>query len=139
MADTIAVLAAPGKLVAQGTPVSLKSQLGHGYTIDVAFNISSPQDEKLNTHPSTKLLDHIQKTAPHTNISSSKVQSGGDFDIDFEVRDPNDKVLLVPYEARHVPKYHRWMSSPESQDFVPIERITVLLYFIHVFHYNLRT
>ena len=99
MADTIAVLAAPGKLVAQGTPVSLKSQLGHGYTIDVAFSISSPQDEKLNTHPSTKLLDHIQKTAPHTNISSSSPNQAS---YHLKEKDPSvvQKVLEAVEAAR---------------------------------------
>ncbi|KAK7686529.1 hypothetical protein QCA50_010128 [Cerrena zonata] len=70
LADTIAVLAAPGKLIAQGTPVSLKSQLGHGYTLDVAFS-PDIHNEKGAPHPSASLLDHIRKVAPHTTISSS--------------------------------------------------------------------
>lgn len=37
LADNIAVLAAPGKLVAEGSPVSLKSRLGKGYTLRVRF------------------------------------------------------------------------------------------------------
>ncbi|KAL0575023.1 hypothetical protein V5O48_006952 [Marasmius crinis-equi] len=38
LADHIAILAAPGKLVAQGTPVALKRELGKGYTIQVTFD-----------------------------------------------------------------------------------------------------
>ncbi|KAG9080644.1 hypothetical protein FRC06_006317 [Ceratobasidium sp. 370] len=35
LADDIAILAAPGKLLAQGSPVALKSQLGKGYVVHV--------------------------------------------------------------------------------------------------------
>ncbi|KAG8712129.1 hypothetical protein FRC08_015002 [Ceratobasidium sp. 394] len=42
LADEIAILAAPGKLLAQGSPVSLKSQLGRGYTIHVTRIDSNP-------------------------------------------------------------------------------------------------
>jgi ATP-binding cassette subfamily A (ABC1) protein 3 len=37
LGDTVAVLATPGKLVAQGTPVELKSSLGSGYAVMVTF------------------------------------------------------------------------------------------------------
>ncbi|KAI0789486.1 P-loop containing nucleoside triphosphate hydrolase protein [Abortiporus biennis] len=68
LADTIAVLAAPGRLVAQGTPVALKSSLGQGYTIDVAFNDLT---EKAATQPSAELLDRIRTLAPHAYMTSS--------------------------------------------------------------------
>ncbi|KAI0069551.1 P-loop containing nucleoside triphosphate hydrolase protein, partial [Panus rudis PR-1116 ss-1] len=70
LADTIAVLAAPGRLVAQGTPVSLKSQLGHGYTIDVAFD-TPPSDEKAPDLAPPELLQRIRELAPETWTSSS--------------------------------------------------------------------
>ncbi|CAL1693884.1 unnamed protein product [Somion occarium] len=70
LADTIAVLAAPGKLVAHGSPVSLKSQFGHGYTVDVAFHDVS-NGEKALVHPSNDLLDRIRTIAPQTYTSSS--------------------------------------------------------------------
>ncbi|KAF9471023.1 P-loop containing nucleoside triphosphate hydrolase protein [Pholiota conissans] len=37
LADHIAILAAPGKVVASGSPVALKSQLGEGYSVQVTF------------------------------------------------------------------------------------------------------
>lgn len=70
LADTIAVLAAPGKLVAQGTPVALKSSLGEGYTVDVAFDVVG-SSEKSATPSSTELLDRIRSLAPSTYVTSS--------------------------------------------------------------------
>lgn len=64
------MLAAPGKLVAQGTPVALKSRLGQGYTIDVAFD-SSVLNEKSIPQPSGELLDRLRRIAPHTYTSSA--------------------------------------------------------------------
>jgi ATP-binding cassette, subfamily A (ABC1), member 3 len=48
LADNIAVLAAPGKLVANGTPVTLKTSLGEGYSVQVKFS-----------HDLTKNLDDL--------------------------------------------------------------------------------
>ena len=69
LADQIAVLAAQGQLVAQGTPVSLKSNLGEGYTVDVKFNGSSVS-EKGTSSSSSELLDRIQAIAPSTYTTS---------------------------------------------------------------------
>ncbi|CCL98836.1 uncharacterized protein FIBRA_00841 [Fibroporia radiculosa] len=66
LADTIAVLAAPGKLVAQGTPVALKSQLGEGYTVQVVHQTVEPEEK-----PPTELLERIHSLAPSTYITSS--------------------------------------------------------------------
>ncbi|TRM70462.1 P-loop containing nucleoside triphosphate hydrolase protein [Schizophyllum amplum] len=41
LADEIAILAAPGKLVANGPPVALKQQLGEGYAIHTTFDIDA--------------------------------------------------------------------------------------------------
>ncbi|PCH34380.1 nucleoside triphosphate hydrolase protein [Wolfiporia cocos MD-104 SS10] len=69
LADTIAVLAAPGKLVAQGTPVALKSDLGEGYTVQATFN-TSDSSEQIAT-ASSSLLDRIRPLAPSTYVTSS--------------------------------------------------------------------
>ncbi|KAI0947262.1 hypothetical protein AcV7_009727 [Taiwanofungus camphoratus] len=69
LADTIAVLAAPGKLVAQGTPVVLKSKLGEGYTVQVSFDPDQPPDKV--SIESSELLDRILASAPLTYVSSS--------------------------------------------------------------------
>ncbi|KAG9085734.1 hypothetical protein FRC06_003473 [Ceratobasidium sp. 370] len=42
LADDIAILAAPGKLLAQGSPVALKSKLGKGYVVHVTRSDLSP-------------------------------------------------------------------------------------------------
>ncbi|CAE6513623.1 unnamed protein product [Rhizoctonia solani] len=54
LADDIAILAAPGKLLAQGSPVSLKSRLGEGYVVTVSTD-ASPE----------AVLDVIRTRAPH--------------------------------------------------------------------------
>ncbi|CAE6439054.1 unnamed protein product, partial [Rhizoctonia solani] len=54
LADDIAILAAPGKLLAQGSPVSLKSRLGEGYVVTVSTD-ASPES----------VLDVIRTRAPH--------------------------------------------------------------------------
>ncbi|KAH7334283.1 hypothetical protein B0J17DRAFT_672798 [Rhizoctonia solani] len=54
LADDIAILAAPGKLLAQGSPVSLKSRLGEGYMVTVSTD-ASPE----------AVLDVIRTRAPH--------------------------------------------------------------------------
>lgn len=35
------------------------------------------------------------------------------------------KVLLVPYNAEHVPRYHEWMKSPELQQLTASEPLTL--------------
>jgi len=70
LADDIAILAAPGKLVAQGSPVTLKSSLGQGYTVEVRFHHTDDQ-EKLAQLPPTDLLLAIQEIAPDAHVSES--------------------------------------------------------------------
>ncbi|KAG1725891.1 uncharacterized protein EDB91DRAFT_1086964 [Suillus paluster] len=59
LADNIAILAAPGKLVAEGTPVALKSNLGQGYSI-----------QDFPKAPS-ETLDHIRQVCPRCSMSLS--------------------------------------------------------------------
>jgi hypothetical protein len=69
LADHIAVLKSPGMLVAQGTPVFLKSQFGHGYTLSVtAANANS--GGKMVNELWLKILRMIRAVAPNT-VSSS--------------------------------------------------------------------
>ena len=69
LADDIAILAAPGKLVAQGSPVALKSSLGQGYTIQVRFH-HTDDEEKLAQLPS-ELLQAIQTVAPQAYVKKN--------------------------------------------------------------------
>lgn len=65
------MLAAPGKLVAHGSPVHLKSTLGEGYTVEIMFS-SLIEDEKRGTLvPPAELLSRIRSLAPYTYVSSS--------------------------------------------------------------------
>ncbi|KAL1669459.1 P-loop containing nucleoside triphosphate hydrolase protein [Schizophyllum commune] len=79
LADEIAILAAPGKLVAHGPPVALKQTLGEGYAIHATFD--STQDKDLDTddekgdrlsHMETELLRAIREVAPETSLSRSQ-------------------------------------------------------------------
>ncbi|XP_068439472.1 alpha/beta-tubulin-N-acetyltransferase 9 [Clinocottus analis] len=36
-----------------------------------------------------------------------------------------NKVVLVPYNAKHVPRYHEWMKSPELQQLTASEPLTL--------------
>lgn len=64
LADNIAILAAPGRLIAEGTPVSLKRAHGEGYSLQITL-----------THPSEQsaqaLLKEIQAKAPHSYIAEN--------------------------------------------------------------------
>ncbi|KAF8808210.1 P-loop containing nucleoside triphosphate hydrolase protein [Phlegmacium glaucopus] len=68
LADHIAILAAPGKVVASGPPVALKRDLGEGYSIQVTF--TPPADsEKIDTPSRHELLLGIKTIAPHTYVT----------------------------------------------------------------------
>lgn len=70
LADHIAILAAPGKLVAEGSPVALKTNLGQGYSIQVIFD-SMDLDEKDSGSSSLEVLDHIREFVPQCTLSHS--------------------------------------------------------------------
>lgn len=53
LADEIAILAAPGKVLAQGSPVSLKSKLGQGYVVHVTRTAGSASSVSLDPVLST--------------------------------------------------------------------------------------
>ncbi|KAG8774772.1 hypothetical protein FRC12_001832 [Ceratobasidium sp. 428] len=59
LADDIAILAAPGKLLAQGSPVALKSKLGQGYVVHVTRS-----DSKSIASSSDPILSTIRTHAP---------------------------------------------------------------------------
>ncbi|KAM5535265.1 hypothetical protein V8D89_011071 [Ganoderma adspersum] len=69
VADTKRMLAAPGKLVARGTPVALKSALGEGYTVNVSF-IPEEKEKSVRTAEG-ELLEQIHSIAPLAYTSSS--------------------------------------------------------------------
>jgi ABC-type multidrug transport system ATPase subunit len=67
LADKIAILAAPGKLVAEGTPVALKSNLGQGYSVQVMFDCPDLPEKDLPT----ETLDRIRQVCPQCSMSLS--------------------------------------------------------------------
>ena len=76
MGDRVAVLASPGKLLAEGSPVSLKSSLGEGYKIVVQFDQEQLEAEKLGS-PATHedLLATIRQHAPEATITNFSLHS----------------------------------------------------------------
>ncbi|KAJ7137918.1 hypothetical protein C8R44DRAFT_607470 [Mycena epipterygia] len=66
LADHIAILAAPGKLVASDSPVSMKRQLGNGYTVQVSVQTPGSLD---GTGPLFELLHQIRTIASDTQMS----------------------------------------------------------------------
>lgn len=74
LGDHIAILAAPGKLVAEGSPVQLKSSLGEGYRLQIALQPSS-SDEKQRHGPSPEILSRIQAEVPQASLQSSSAES----------------------------------------------------------------
>lgn len=69
LADYIAILAAPGKVVASGPPVVLKRDLGEGYSMQVSFG-SSAIHENTDAMKTTELLQNIRPIAPHTYVTT---------------------------------------------------------------------
>lgn len=72
LADTIAVLAPPGKKVAEGTPVFLKSTLGEGYTVEVTLDLEKDPEKTISAAAAAaELLRLIRGISPATYLSSS--------------------------------------------------------------------
>lgn len=67
LADHIAVLAAPGKLVAQGSPVRLKREFGKGYSIQVTFD--AYQDLEKATTPRKDPYQRLLTIGHHIEAS----------------------------------------------------------------------
>lgn len=75
LADHIAILAAPGKLVASGSPVALKRNLGEGYSIIITFKHAG-NDTKADVGSRQELMGRIRDIAPHvvaSNVSSRQI------------------------------------------------------------------
>ena len=73
LADHIAVLAIPGKLVANGSPVALKRDLGSGYSVQVSFtaHANSGSEQPTRHH---EILERICAIAPEAQLSESSTQ-----------------------------------------------------------------
>ncbi|KAF8971850.1 hypothetical protein BDZ97DRAFT_1650923 [Flammula alnicola] len=69
LADQIAILAPPGKVVASGSPVKLKRDLGEGYSIQVWLRTAMDY-EKIDSYSVHEMLQNIRTIAPQTHIST---------------------------------------------------------------------
>ncbi|KAJ3739785.1 hypothetical protein DFH05DRAFT_1530053 [Lentinula detonsa] len=103
LGDHIAILAAPGKLAAQGSPVALKHTLGEGYTVQVTFDIQmlSEKDSLASgLGPSGELLQELRKHAHNTSIS---VVSPRQASYHLKTKDPEvvQNVLTMLDEKRN--------------------------------------
>jgi ATP-binding cassette subfamily A (ABC1) protein 3 len=98
LGDRVAVLAAPGKLLAEGPPVSLKSSLGEGYRIVVQSgqDLQPDAEQSVTTATHEDLLSIIQQHAPKTLITSLSISS---ITFALKTKDPNIvKEILVGLE-----------------------------------------
>lgn len=93
------MLAAPGKLVAHGTPVSLKSNLGEGYTVVASFMTDEGLAEKSTIGHQTELLDRIRTIAPLAYTSST---TPNEVSYHLKLKDPAvvQEVLELVEETR---------------------------------------
>ncbi|KZT22614.1 hypothetical protein NEOLEDRAFT_1071005 [Neolentinus lepideus HHB14362 ss-1] len=106
LADTIAVLAPPGKKIAEGTPVALKSTLGEGYTVEVT--LVPEHTEKGTVGVATELLQRIRSVSPATHISTSsptqisyhlKSKDPGAVEQVLDLLDAEDRCRVASYDV----------------------------------------
>ncbi|KAI0673963.1 P-loop containing nucleoside triphosphate hydrolase protein [Trametes maxima] len=110
LADEIAVLATPGKLVSHGNPVVLKSTLGEGYTMRVVYSCTS---EKVQLIDSEGLLDAIRPLAPQAHVSAS---GPNELSYHLKTNDPSvvRQVLEVVERMRHALQIESYSVSATS-------------------------
>ncbi|KAJ3806238.1 hypothetical protein F5876DRAFT_91149 [Lentinula aff. lateritia] len=72
LGDHIAILAAPGRLAAHGSPVALKHDLGEGYTVQVTFDVQMlPERDPIASGlgASGEVLQEIRRYAENVSLS----------------------------------------------------------------------
>lgn len=118
LADNIAILAAPGKLVAHGTPVALKSNLGQGYVAQVFMSRDS-DSEKVDEKYQNELLEKIRTVAPSARMtqSLSSTSSAVSYHLNTTNTSTVEKVLSIIESERltsHVVSYDVHGSTMED-------------------------
>jgi ATP-binding cassette subfamily A (ABC1) protein 3 len=87
LADNIAILATPGKLIAKGAPVSLKQDLGEGYSVQVSFTPGTGLENRgSNSH--SDLLSTIRAIAPEAKMSTISPNN-----VSYHLRTRNSAVV----------------------------------------------
>ncbi|KAF8640810.1 hypothetical protein AX17_000459 [Amanita inopinata Kibby_2008] len=72
LGDQVAILVAPGKLVAQGSPVALKRDLGKGYSVQVTFRIDSASEKANGSRAELYQLIQTRARLVQANHTSSQ-------------------------------------------------------------------
>ncbi|KAG8890900.1 hypothetical protein FRB98_002920 [Tulasnella sp. 332] len=81
LGDDVAILAAPGRLLAHAPPVKLKSQLGRGYVLHLSMSSAGAQyDEALQS-----VLKSVRSITPEASIISSFAPNAS---LELVTRDP---------------------------------------------------
>lgn len=106
LADDIAILAAPGKLLAQGSPVSLKSRLGEGYVVTISATASpdlilgavrthAPQATQDTSDPNTYIL-HTKDAQVVGNVLDTLEAEKKELGIDgYDVRGTSMEAIFL--------------------------------------------
>ncbi|PFH49786.1 hypothetical protein AMATHDRAFT_4551 [Amanita thiersii Skay4041] len=98
LADHIAILAAPGKLIAQGSPISLKHDFGKGYSIQVAFAMTAKDSDTREG-----LYQQIRSRAPSTHATSVSPQH---VQYHLDTRDIQVVASILRFLDKHKSVYH---------------------------------
>ncbi|KAF8507801.1 P-loop containing nucleoside triphosphate hydrolase protein [Hysterangium stoloniferum] len=103
LADHIAILAAPGKLVAEGSPVALKSQLGRGYTLRVSFDEKAQRGHAQSQTRAARLLPKIQRIVPYASIASI---SQSNHTAEYALHSKDSRIVKQILETLQAEKTH---------------------------------
>ncbi|KAG8956898.1 hypothetical protein FRC00_004773, partial [Tulasnella sp. 408] len=87
LGDDIAILAAPGKLLANGPPVALKSELGRGYVLHATLAENHSSESARSEHRQA-ILNRVKTVAPSATIHTSNDKS-----VSFQLGTANPKVV----------------------------------------------
>jgi ATP-binding cassette subfamily A (ABC1) protein 3 len=109
LGDNIAILAAPGKLVARGTPVALKSTLGEGYGLRVSFDARIEQHEMAQI--SATLLGRLRDIAP----ASISVPGENSAETLYQLKTKDATVVRSALEILEEAQFGSWIASYDVQ------------------------
>ncbi|KAG8976224.1 hypothetical protein FRC05_004474 [Tulasnella sp. 425] len=87
LGDEIAILAAPGKLLAHGPPVALKSALGRGYVLQTTLDQDHSSESARSEHRHA-ILNRVKTVVP-----SAAVHTSNDKSVSFELGTADPKTV----------------------------------------------
>ncbi|EIW87313.1 P-loop containing nucleoside triphosphate hydrolase protein [Coniophora puteana RWD-64-598 SS2] len=114
LADRIAILQAPGRLVAEGTPVALKSGLGRGYSVQVAFesagDAGAAEEEKGGDARPRDVLARVRGIAPGAVLYQPAPTQAS-----YQLQSKDSNVVEVVLQMLEVEKTRYGISSYDVQ------------------------